>query len=111
MKVRLLDTLAMVTLRVGQAKESLLQKRTISCQLSVRRNRENGGEGGANSVDALLLVPKRKGDVLLTMGVSDSGNAVFTPSICSGARMVVGEIWREWTVLVLLPTPDLNRTP
>lgn len=57
-KVRFLDTLAMVSLGIAQAKQSLLQK-------------------------VVLLVPEGKCHILQTVSVTDPSNAVLTPPICS----------------------------
>lgn len=70
MEMGFLDTFAMVALRVRQAKETLLQK-------------------------GVLPVPESKGDVLVAVGVADTGNAILTPSVGAGSRMLVGEICRS----------------
>lgn len=66
-KMRLLDTLTVVSLRIAQAKEPLLE-------------------------EIILLVPEGKCHVLNTMRIRDTGNAVLTPAIGSGASLVVREM-------------------
>lgn len=47
------------------------------------------------AADVLLLVPKGKGDILEAMGVADSGDAIFAPSVGPGTCVLVGKVlWR-----------------
>jgi hypothetical protein len=62
-----LETFAMITLRVAQTKQSFLQ-------------------------EIVLLVPKRKGNVLKAVSIAHTGNAIFAPSISSGPCLVMGEM-------------------
>lgn len=58
MEVSFLERLSVIALRIAQTEKSLLE-------------------------ESILLVPEREGNVLKTVGVTDSGNAVFTPTISS----------------------------
>ena len=40
----------------------------------------------------LLLVPESERDVLQAVGVTNTTNAIFTPSVCAGSGVVVWEI-------------------
>lgn len=87
-KMGLFDTLAMVSLWVGQAEESLLEEGTMSRQQLDLTAYWQGA-------DALLLVPKGKSNILEAVGVADSGDAIFAPSVGPGTCVIVGEIlWR-----------------
>lgn len=88
MKVRLFDTLAMVALRVGQAKESLLEEGAVV--MSALDSAVVKGE--EHIMNALFFVPEGKGNILDAMGITDSSNTILTPSVCSGACVFVGEI-------------------
>jgi hypothetical protein len=57
MKMRLLDTFAMIALRIAQAKQPLLQ-------------------------EVILLVPEGKSHVLQAVSVTDTSDAVLAPSVC-----------------------------
>jgi len=69
-----LQTLAMISLWVAQAEQSLLQK-------------------------GILLVPEGKSDVLQAMAITDTSNAVFTPSERSGSSLIVGEVTPSITIV------------
>ena len=48
---------------------------------------------GREYMNPLFLVPKCKSDVLVAMGIADTSNAVFSPAVCSLARLVVREVY------------------
>jgi len=73
-KMRLFNALAMVTLWVAQAKESLLQK-------------------------VVLLIPESKSNVLQAVGVADTCYAILAPSVRSRPSMIVREVTPSVTVL------------
>lgn len=87
MKMSLLDTLTVVSLRVGQAKQALLEKGTKdgSADSPKQRRREQLG--------ILLLVPESKSNVLEAMCIANTGNAIFTPSVCAGPSVVVRKVY------------------
>lgn len=90
MKMSLLETLAMVSLGVRQTEQSFLEIGAVASQrLSPTTNR--GGLRGGGWV-LLLLVPKRKGNVLQAVGVTNACNTVFAPSVRAGSRVVVWEV-------------------
>ena len=66
-EVVLLDVLAVVALAVGQTKQPFLE-------------------------DGVLAVPERDGETEDLLVVGDAGEAVFSPSIGSRARLIVGEV-------------------
>ena len=74
MEVRLLDAFAMIALGIGQAKQSLLQKR-------------------------VLPVPDGEGNVLQPMGVCHSCDPVFTPTVRSRPRVVVRKMAPRITIV------------
>jgi len=49
----------------------------------------------SESRDSLFLVPEGKCDVLQTVGVGYTSNAVLAPSVSSLPRLVVGEICQK----------------
>jgi len=90
-----LQALTMVTLRVRQTKEALLQERTVLvlahnafCKLVEHF-----------ACNLLLLVPKSKGDVLQAVRVRDTSNAVLAPAIGARTRHIVGEIYGTMSAL------------
>ena len=90
--MRLLQTLAVVALRVGQAKQPLFEK---GATMRVSRfNRPVVVRGGGSGA-VLFLVPESKCNILVAMRVADTGNAVLTPSVRAGAGVVVREIYRD----------------
>lgn len=92
MKVSLLHTLSMVSLRVRQTEQSFLEKITVGGMVSKSIERRVGGRL-KEFKNILLPVPKRKRNVLQTMSVGNTGNAVFTPAKGSGTSVVVREVW------------------
>lgn len=58
MEMSLLETLTVIALRIAQTEESFFQ-------------------------EIILFVPKGKGDVLQAMGIGDTSDTVFTPSVGS----------------------------
>ena len=81
--MRLFNRLAVVSLRVRKAEESLLEK--ITTLISTVQTLFHLG-------NILLFVPESKGNVLKTVGVGNTGDTVFTPPVRAGARHVMGKI-------------------
>lgn len=82
-----LDTLTVDTLGVGKTEETLLEKvtRTVSVCTHIRW-----------LVDPLLfLVPEGKGDILQTVGIGDTGDTIFTPTVSTLAGHVMGEVCQD----------------
>lgn len=69
-----LDTLSMVSLRVAQAEQPLFK-------------------------ELVLLVPESKGDMLVTVSVTNTSYAVLSPSEGSRAGLVVGKVTPSITVV------------
>ncbi len=72
-EVSLLDTFAMIALRVAQSEQPLFQK-------------------------IVFLVPKRERDILQAMSIAHASYAIFTPSISPRPGMIVGEMAPSITV-------------
>lgn len=97
MEVGFFNTLAVIALRVGQAIKSLLEIGTSICQSLKLWNRVDRGLYG------LLPIPECESNVLKAMCITDTGNAIFAPSVGAGAGVFVGEVWWPRThALVLL---------
>lgn len=79
MEMCLLDALAMVSLRVGEAEESLLEEGTALWS-AFRVHRHGPGRCCKH---ALFPVPKGKGNILEAMSITDASYTIFTPSECS----------------------------
>jgi hypothetical protein len=87
MKVSLLDALAVVPLRVGQAKKALFEKGASSRSAGWPEQWYH-----RTQLALLLLVPESKGDVLVAVGVANARNAVLAPSVCARPGVIVGEV-------------------
>ena len=74
MKVSFLETLAVVSLRVTQPKKSFLQ-------------------------DLVLLIPECKGNMLVTMTIAHTSNAILTPSERSRPSLVVRKMAPSITIV------------
>jgi len=80
-----LEGLAVIALRIGQAKQSLFQKVTGR---NVSAPRFRGNAQGS----VLLFVPKSECDVLKAMRIAHACNAVFSPPVRSFARHVMVKV-------------------
>jgi hypothetical protein len=89
MEMCLLDTLAMVTLRVGQTEQTFLQEVTILQSVFYAGTGPTTLRG---ALDLLFSIPERKSDVLQTMGVRYSGNAVLAPAERPRSCVIMGEV-------------------
>jgi hypothetical protein len=86
MKMGFLDTLPVVSLRVGQAKQAFLQE-VADPPVSFSRS------GPTTSLDLLFSIPESKGNILQRMGIRYTGDSILAPAESPRARMVVGEIF------------------
>lgn len=74
MEMSFLQTFTVVTLRVAQTEETLLQ-------------------------EGILLVPEGKCDMLVAMSVTNTSNTIFTPSESSRASLIVREMAPSITIM------------
>ena len=86
-EVRLLDTFAVVSLRIRQTEEAFLEK------VAIRRVRPwSTRRDQWSPANLLLLVPEGKGNVLQPMGIRDSRDTILSPSICARPSVLVREV-------------------
>jgi hypothetical protein len=77
-----LDRLAVVSLWVRKAEQTLFEEVTGSCQSCKT----------ASAAHVLFLVPEREGDVLQAVAIADTSNAVLAPAEGTRASHVMCEV-------------------
>lgn len=98
--MRLFNTLAVISLRVRQTEQSLLEEWAAP----KKNQRPSSGETvSGRCCFILVLVPESKSDILETVRVAYAGYTVLAPSVGPGARVIVGEVFcksnrrdRQW---------------
>ena len=43
--------------------------------------------------DLLLFIPECERNVLIAVGITDTSDAIFAPSVCSLSGLIVGEVY------------------
>lgn len=92
--MRFLDAFAMISLGIGEAEEAFLEEVTKICLIFFYSKRKKGKEKRKRK-SVLLLIPKRKRNILQVMSIRDPGDTILTPAVSSGAGMVVGKVWTK----------------
>jgi hypothetical protein len=80
MKMSFLDTLSVVSLRIGQSEQTFLE-------------------------EFIFLVPKAKGNILESMCIRDAGDAIFSPSESSRSGVLV---WKVYVTMSTWVREDLQ---
>jgi hypothetical protein len=84
MEMGFLDTLAMVALRIRQAKQTLFEEITWSRSVPIFHYQPR--------LHLLLSVPERERDVLQVVGVRDTGDTILAPAIGARPRMIMRKV-------------------
>lgn len=99
MEMCLLDTLAMITLRVRQTEQAFLQ------EVAVLQSGSMWGIGPTVfklSLDLLFTIPKCKRNVLYPVCIRYTGNSIFAPAKSSRSCVIVGEVVPGVAILAVI---------